>query len=207
MKIIYSAHEFVIALFFHSLEHCDRYEVVCTEKKVSATICRPKNNCKVRDIEHACVKDKIPNIIDLKETFCDKCVDGRKTIRPIHGEKYVCRDVNETFCANVTQPRNLRPNWKKWCKPNNDSHLNYKIHKEIASLTMASSGRDTVSQNIKNSKIFREAILLFSSKANINIFGKRFQESNSRFRIFSPKMFILAFEVIMQPIVLFCSII
>ena len=136
-------------------EHCARYEVVCTEKIVSVPICRPKNtNCQVREIEHACVKDKLPNNIDLKQTFCDKCVNGKRTIRPIHGEKYVCRDVKETFCANVTQPKNLRPNWKKWCQPNDDSHLNYKIHKEIASLTTmanSSGSRVTVSQNIKKS--------------------------------------------------------
>ena len=144
-------------MYFFSIfkEHCARYEVVCTEKIVSVPICRPKNtNCQVREIEHACVKDKLPNNIDLKQTFCDKCVNGKRTIRPIHGEKYVCRDVKETFCANVTQPKNLRPNWKKWCKPNDDSHLNYKIHKEIAALTTmanSSGSRFTVSQNIKKS--------------------------------------------------------
>ena len=79
-------------------EHCARYEVVCTEKIVSVPICRPKNtNCQVREIEHACVKDKLPNNIDLKQTFCDKCVNGKRTIRPIHSEKYVCIDVKETL--------------------------------------------------------------------------------------------------------------
>ena len=39
-----------------------------------------------------CVTDHTPEIFDLRETVCERCVDERVKVRPVVEERTVCRD-------------------------------------------------------------------------------------------------------------------
>ena len=43
-----------------------------------------------------CVSDSMPEMFDLKETVCERCVDERVKVRPVVEERTVCR--NEQCC-------------------------------------------------------------------------------------------------------------
>lgn len=87
----------------HSLE--------CNQKSVDLQCSR----CAVVSLEQECVRDSIPTDVDLKETVCEKCVQGRRSVRPFLEETDVCRSVPVTFCSNVTVS-NRDSSWKKWCR-------------------------------------------------------------------------------------------
>ena len=50
--------------------------------------------------------------LQLKETICDKCIQGRKSMRPVLEMVSICRDSPETVCVNTT----TGGTWKKWCR-------------------------------------------------------------------------------------------
>ena len=50
--------------------------------------------------------------LQLKETICDKCIQGRKSMRPVLEMVSICRDSPETVCVNST----TGGTWKKWCR-------------------------------------------------------------------------------------------
>ena len=83
----------------------------CIEKKLPP-ICLDPKRCQLVNENFHCVQDLISTSIDLKETICDKCVHGRKSIRPILETIDVCRDLPETFCVNTA----VEVSWKKWCR-------------------------------------------------------------------------------------------
>ena len=39
-----------------------------------------------------CVSDIMPEIFDLRETVCERCVDERVKVRPVVEERTVCRE-------------------------------------------------------------------------------------------------------------------
>ena len=97
-------------------EIVDMNEEDCSVK-TQDKVCTYTPGCKLADNDQICIKDKVPTTISLKETTCDKCVEGRTKIRPIVTVQEVCRQKTEQFCINMTDTLS---NWKKWCKPNNN---------------------------------------------------------------------------------------
>ena len=83
----------------------------CTEKKLPP-ICFDPKRCQLVKDDFQCVQDVISTSIDLEETICDKCVHGRKSVRPILETMHVCKTVPETICINT--PTDI--SWKKWCR-------------------------------------------------------------------------------------------
>lgn len=100
----------------------------CSEK--SQETCTPSPNCHLQDKGQFCIKDKIPIEIDLKETTCDECKNGRTKIRPVIKEQVICRDKEETFCVNVTDDIG---SWKKFCRPTNEIPTSNDIEKRFQS--------------------------------------------------------------------------
>ena len=101
-----------------STEAATQKNLECTEKKLPP-ICIDPKKCQLMSEEFKCVQDTVPTSIDLKETICDKCVEGRKSFRPVLETIEVCRDTPETICVNTT----VGVTWKKWCRNLNENNI------------------------------------------------------------------------------------
>ncbi len=60
-----------------------------------------------------CVSDSTPEIFELKEVICEKCLDERVKVRPVVEEREVCRNKTQRFCLTVDEES---VKWRKWCR-------------------------------------------------------------------------------------------
>ena len=72
--------------------------VKCNVPNETQGFCHP-SNCRVTSNRTNCVTDHTPEMFDLRETVCERCVDERVKVRPVVEERTVCRDERAVLPA------------------------------------------------------------------------------------------------------------
>jgi len=92
---------------------CSSSKVMMEDGDKKGFVCKAAN-CRVASNETVCMRDELPTKFEMKETVCEKCVEGRVKLRPVVETRNVCRNKSEEFCLDVID-REVK--WRKWCRP------------------------------------------------------------------------------------------